>query len=131
MDTSDYAIGAIYSQPDDANILHPLGYYSRKRNTTELNYDIHNKELLAIIEALCKWYTYCKSTPHTINILSDHKNLQYWQTKRDLNVRQAWWSKLVVNNHFIIRYRPGKLAGKPDIISRESGDSPWEGEIKH
>jgi hypothetical protein len=31
----------------------------------------------------------------------------------------------------VITYRPGKLAGKPDILSRESGDSPWEGEAKH
>jgi hypothetical protein len=71
MDASDYAIGAVCSQPDDANVLHPLGYYSRKLNTAELNYNIHHKELLAIIEALNKWGMYCKSTPHTINILSD------------------------------------------------------------
>jgi hypothetical protein len=97
----------------------------------ELNYDIHDKELLAIIEALNKWGTYCKSTPHMINILSDNKNLEYWQTKRDLNLRQARWSELLANYNFVITYRPGKLAGKPDILSRESGDSPWEGEMKH
>jgi hypothetical protein len=90
MDASDYAIGAVCSQPDDANVLHPLGYYCRKLNTAELNYDIHDKELLAIIKVLNKWGTYCKGTPHTINILSDYKNLQYWQTKRDLNLWQAW-----------------------------------------
>jgi hypothetical protein len=56
----------------------------------ELNYDIHDKKLPAIIEAFNKWGTYCKSTPHMINILLDHKNLEYWQTKRDLNLRQAW-----------------------------------------
>jgi hypothetical protein len=85
-DASDYAIGAVCSQPDDANILHPLGYFSRKLKSAELNYDIHDKELLAIVDALNKWSTYCKSTPHTIMILSDHKNLEYWQTKRDLNL---------------------------------------------
>ena len=31
----------------------------------------------------------------------------------------------------MIKYRPGKLAGKPDILTRESGDSPWEGDMKH
>jgi len=31
----------------------------------------------------------------------------------------------------VIKYRPWKLAGKPDILSRESGDSPWEGDMKH
>jgi hypothetical protein len=60
-DASDYAIGAICSQPDDANILHPLGYFCRKLKAAELNYDIDDKELLAIVDALDKWSTYCKS----------------------------------------------------------------------
>jgi hypothetical protein len=77
-DASDYAIGAVCSQPDNSNVLHPLGYFSRKLKDAELNYDIHNKELLAIVEALNKWSTYCKSKRHSIRILSDHKNLEHW-----------------------------------------------------
>jgi hypothetical protein len=130
-DASDYAIGAVCSQPDDSNILHPLGYFSRKLKDPELNYDIHDKELLAIINALSKWSTYCKNTQHKITILTDHKNLEYWTMKKDLNLRQARWAELLANYDFMITYRPGKLAGKPDILSRESGDSPWEGELKH
>jgi hypothetical protein len=128
---SDYAIGAICSQPDAEGTLHPLGYFSRKLKDTKQNYDIHDKELLAIVDSLQKWSTYCKSTQHLITILSDHKNLEYWQTKKDLNLRQAWWGELLANYNFCIIYCPGKLAGKPDILSHESGDSPWEGEVKH
>jgi hypothetical protein len=51
-DTSDYAIGTICSQPDDLWILHLLGYVSRKLKDTKLNYDIHDKELLAIMDSL-------------------------------------------------------------------------------
>jgi hypothetical protein len=131
MDASDYAIRAVCSQPDDTGVLHPLGYFSRKLKDTDLNYDIHDKELLAIVDGLNKWGTYCTSMGHTITILSDHKNLEYWQTKKDLNLRQARWGEQLTNYDFTITYRPGKLAGKPDILSRESGDSPWEGEIKH
>jgi hypothetical protein len=130
-DALDYAIGAVCSQPDNANVLHPLGYFSQKLKDVELNYDIHDKELLAIVEALNQWSTYCKSTKHSIRILSDHKNLEYWQTKKDLNLRQARWAEQLANYDFKITYSPGKLAGKPDILSRESGDSPWEGEMKH
>jgi hypothetical protein len=90
----------------------------------ELNYDIHDKELLAIVEALNKWSTYYKSTKHSIRILSDHKNLEYWQTKKDLNLQQAYWVEQLANYDLKIIHRPGKLAGKPDILSRESGDSP-------
>jgi hypothetical protein len=130
-DASDYAIGAVCSQPDAEGTLHPLGYFSRKLKDTERNYDIHDKGLLAIVDSLQKWSTYCKSTQHPITILSDHKNLEYWQTKQDLNLRQARWGELLANYDFCIIYHPGKLAGKPDILSCKSGDSPWEGEVKH
>jgi hypothetical protein len=130
-DASDYAIRAVCSQPDNSNVLHPLGYFSRKLKDAELNYDIHDKELLAIVEALNKWSTYCKSTKHSIQISLDHKNLEYWQTKKDLNLRQARWAEQLANYDFKITYRPGKLAGKPDILSRESGDSACEGEMKY
>jgi hypothetical protein len=89
MDTLDYAIGTIYSQLDNLSILHQLGYFSRKLNDAKLNYDIHDKELLAIMDSLYKWSTYCKSTQHPITILSDQKNLEYWQIKKKLNLRQA------------------------------------------
>jgi hypothetical protein len=51
--------------------------------------------------------------------------------KKDLNLRQAWWGELLANYDFRIIYHPGKLARKLDILSRKSGDSPWEGEVKH
>jgi len=86
-DASDYAIGAICLQPDDNGILHPVAYYSRKLKDPECNYDIHDKELLVIVDALRKWDTNCKTTGPKITILTDHKNLEYWKTKKDLNLR--------------------------------------------
>jgi len=130
-DASDYAIGAICSQPDAKGILHPVAYYSRKLKDPECNYDIHDKQLLAIVNALRKWDTYCKTTGPKITILTDHKNLKYWKTKKDINLRQARWGERFANYDFVIKYRRGKLAGKPDILSRESRDSPWEGDMKH
>jgi hypothetical protein len=85
-DASDYALGAVCLQPDDNGTLYPLGYFSRKLKDIERNYNIYDKELLAIVDSLQKWSTYCKSTQHPITILSDHKNLEYWQMKKDLNL---------------------------------------------
>lgn len=48
-DASDYAIGACISQPDGQGVLHPIAFYSRKMTPAELNYEIHDKELLAIV----------------------------------------------------------------------------------
>ena len=131
MDASDYIKGAICSQPDEKEILHPIAYYSRKLKDPERNYDIHDKELLAIMDALRKWDTYGKTMGPKITILVDHKNLEYWKIKKDLNLQQARWGERLANYDFTIRYRPGKLAGKPDILSRESEDSPWKRDMKH
>ena len=111
--------------------MHLIAYYLRKPKNPEHNYDIHDKELLVIVDVLHKWNTYCKTTGPKITILMDHKNLEYWKTKKDLNLRQARWGKRLANYDFTIRYRPGKLAGKLDILSKESGDSLWEGDMKH
>jgi len=61
----------------------------------------------------------------------NHNDLEYWKTKKDHNLRQARWGERLANYDFVIKYRPGKLVGKPDILSRESGDYPWEGDMKH
>jgi hypothetical protein len=129
-DASDYAIGAVCSQPDESGVLHPVAYYSRKLKDPERNHDINDKELLAIVDTLRKWDTYCKTIGPKIEILTDHKNLEYWKTKRDLSLRQARWGECLANYDFVIKYGPRKLTGKPDILSRESGDFPWQGEMK-
>jgi len=51
-DASKYVIGAICSQPNEKGILHTVVYYSRKLKDPERNYDIHDKELLAIVDTL-------------------------------------------------------------------------------
>jgi hypothetical protein len=53
-DVLDYAIGAVCLQPNASNILYPLAYFSQKLRDVKLNYDIYDKELLAIVEALDK-----------------------------------------------------------------------------
>ena len=53
---------------------------------------IYDQELLAIIWALEEWRYYIQGSPHTMMVLSDHKNLTYYWDARKLNCRQAWWS---------------------------------------
>jgi len=103
IDASDHAIGAICSQLDEKGILHPIAYYSRKLKDPEHNYGIHDKELLAIVDTLHKWDTYCKALGPKITILMDHKNLEYWKTKKDLNLPQARWGERLANYNFTIR----------------------------
>jgi hypothetical protein len=68
MDTSDFAISAFLSQHNSEGSLRPIAYYSRQLLPAEVNYDIGDKELLAIIEALRHWHHYTRICPvrHTL-----------------------------------------------------------------
>ncbi|KAG5722531.1 hypothetical protein E4T56_gene2919 [Termitomyces sp. T112] len=82
-DASDYAITGILSQSNSGGKdLHPVAFYTQSIIPVELNYDIYNKKLLAIIKAFYQWRAYLKGSPHHIQVYSDHKNLQYFTTMK-------------------------------------------------
>jgi transposase InsO family protein len=117
-DASDFAIAAIISQPGADGVLHPIAFYSRKLTGPELNYEIYDKEMLAIVTAFKEWRAYLEGAVHPITVYTDHKNLEYFATTKVLNRRQARWAELLANYNFAIVYRPGKTMGKPDAMSR-------------
>jgi hypothetical protein len=88
-DASKWALGAILRQQDMNGDWHPCAYLSKTFNQTQRNYNVTNRELLVIITALETWRHYLQGFPHTITILSDHKNLTYFKSPQKLNQRQA------------------------------------------
>ena len=54
-DASDYALAAILSVVNKDNKVHLVAFHSRTFTVAELNYDTHDKELLAIFEAFKIW----------------------------------------------------------------------------
>jgi len=60
-DASDYAIGAVLSQRTEDNKIHPCAFLSRKFSPAEMNYDIHDKEMTAIVQAFKEWEPLLKS----------------------------------------------------------------------
>ena len=126
-DASDFALGVVLSQPDNENILHPVAYFSRKLQPAEMNYEIYDKEMLAIVEAFKEWRAYLEGAQHQITVMTDHKNLEYFLTTKTLNRRQSHWSELLGNYDFVVKYSPGKANGKPDALSRRVDHSPKEG----
>lgn len=115
-DASDLAIGACLTQEHDGK-RHPVAYYSRKMSTAEQNYDIHDKELLAIVASLEHWRVYAEGAP-ALKIWSDHKNLLHFSTTKVLNRRQVRWSELLGQYKFEIQYTPGSENGRADALSR-------------
>jgi len=92
-DSSDFASGAVLSQqlPGEEK-WHPVAFYSKSLSPVEWNYEIHDKEMLAIIRALEEWRHFLEGARHPIEIWMDHKNLEYFMTAKKLNRRQARWS---------------------------------------
>ena len=89
-DASDYALTAILSVVNEDNEVHPVAFHSRTFTMVELNYDTYDKELLAIFEAFKIWRHYLEGPAYPINVVTDHKNLEYFSTIKVLTQRQAW-----------------------------------------
>ena len=88
-DVSDYALAAILSIMTKDNEIYPIAFHSQTFSTLELNYDVHDKELLAIFEAFKIWRHYLEGSTSPIDVVIDHKNLEYFSTTKILMRRQA------------------------------------------
>jgi len=74
IDTYDYALRVVLSQPRKDNFFHPVGFCSYKFYLANINYEIHDKDLLAIVDAFKEWYHLLEGTQHEIIVYSNHKN---------------------------------------------------------
>ena len=130
-DASDYAIGSVLSQQHSDGIFHPVAFDSRKLLPAELNYEIHDKELLAIVWSFQRWRSLLMGGIERITVLSDHAALEYFMTKKVLTRRQARWAEILSEYDFVISYRPGKQGQKPDALSRRDDVYPPRGDGAH
>ena len=126
VDASAYGVGAILSQEGEQTpamqqrtkpILHPIAYYSAMFTPTERNYDIYERELLAVMKALAHWRPYLGWTIVPFVILTDHTNLQYWKAPKNLNRRTARWHANLQEYDYEIRHIPGKANTTADALS--------------
>jgi transposase InsO family protein len=123
-DSSDHAQGGVLSQYDKNGVLRPIAYFSQKLNAAESNYEIYDKELLAIIRCFEQWRPELEGSTFPIQVLTDHKNLQYFMTTKQLTHRQTRWAEYLSRFDFKITYRPGKQGQKPDALTRRTQDLP-------
>jgi transposase InsO family protein len=115
-DASGYAIAGILLQPagdgpadSKLNPWQPVAFYSRKLQDAERRYEVHDQELLAIVECFKEWRHYLEGGPHAIRVQTDHNNLKYFFKTKVLNQRQARWAELLAAYDFQIEYKPGHL----------------------
>jgi len=120
-DSLDFATGAVLSQQSTADRKwHPVAFYSKSLSSVEQNYEIYDKEMLAIIHALEEWRHFLEGATHPVEIWTDHKNLEYFITAKKLNHRQARWSLHLARFDFLLHHCPGRTMGKLDALSRKA-----------
>ncbi len=117
-DASDYGIGGVLSHYDNYHRLQPVAFYSRQMTSAERNYEIHDKELLAIIQCFEEWRHFLLGGKHQVTVLSDHNSLKYFLNNVKLSRRQARWASFISEFDFVISYRPGSLNKRADVLSR-------------
>ncbi|XP_019219828.2 uncharacterized protein LOC109204085, partial [Oreochromis niloticus] len=88
VDASDAGVGAVLSQRQGGK-LHPCAYFSRRLSSAESNYDVGDRELLAIKLALEEWRHWLEGAAQPFVVWTDHKNLEYIRSAKRLNARQA------------------------------------------
>jgi len=115
---SDYALAAILSIVNEDNEVHPVAFHSCTFTAAELNYNTHDKELLAIFEAFKIWQHYLEGPAYPIDVVTDHKNLEYFSTTKVLIRRQVRWSEYLFQFNLVIRFHPSCLSTKPDALTR-------------
>lgn len=119
-DASGYAVGATLSQRDENGDLRPVAYMSKRMSSAQLNYAVHEWELLAVVEALKAWrcYLYGSSTP--IDIYTDHHSLTYLSTQPNLSPRQSRWVEQLQDYTFKVHHLAGDKNVVADALSRRS-----------
>src|SRR5260221_7286401 len=88
-DASNFATGAVLLQQQEDGLFHPIGFMSKSFSDMEWNYQIHDKEMLAIMCALEEWRHFLEGSDQKFEIHMDHKNLSYFQEAHKLNCCQA------------------------------------------
>jgi len=120
VDTSDYATGGVLSMECKDGLWRPVAFLSKSLNETERNYEIHDKEMLAIVRGLETWRHLLEGAQYKFEIWTDHKNLEYFIKAQKLNRRQARWALYLSQFDFTLKHVAGSKMGKADGLSRRA-----------
>ena len=119
MDASNYALGAILSIISDSSDIHPITFHSCTFTSPKQNFNTHDKELLTIFDAFWVWKHYLEGSGTPIDMVTDHKNREYFFTTKILTHQQVQWSEFLSGFNLIICFCPGQLGTKLDSLTRQ------------
>jgi len=117
-DASNFAIGGVLSIKCEDNKWRLVAYISKLLNETKRNYEIYDKEMLAVIRCLEAWRHFLEGSRSKFEVWTDHKNLEYFMSNQKLNRRQAQWALYLSRFDFMLKHIAGSKMGKADRLSR-------------
>ena len=120
VDALDYATGGVLSMECEDGLWRPVAFLSKSLNETKRNYEIHDKEILAIVRGLEVWRHLLEGAQFKFEIWMDHKNLEYFMKAQKLNRRQARWALYLSRFDFILKHVAGSTMGKADGLSQRA-----------
>src|SRR5258705_7351390 len=128
-DASDHTIAGILSVTTKDNEIRPVAFFSCSLKGAEKNYNTHNKELLAIFKAFKNWQHFLEGSAEVIDMVTDHKNLEYFTSSKKLLWRQARWAEFLAQFNMKVNFRLGRQGSKPDALTCRwdvytEGDNP-------
>jgi len=122
-DASNYATGGVLSMKCSDDKWRPVAFISKSLSDIERNYEIHDKEMLAVVRCLEAWRHFLEGATVKFEIWTDHKNLEYFMKAQKLNRRQARWALYLSRFDFTLKHVLGSKIGKIDSLSRRPD---WE-----
>lgn len=129
-DASDGVIAGVLSQEHENSVWRPLGFYSHVLVGAETNWEIHDKEMFAIVEAFKRWRPELMSTQSQVRVYSDHRSLEYFMSTKVLTSKQVRWMEYLSDFNFKIMYTAAKNNQKADILSRREQDIRIQDQVK-
>ena len=118
VDMSDYVMGGVLLMKCEDDRWRPVAYISKSLSDTEKNYEIHDKEMLAVIRCLEAWRYFLEGAWIKFEVWTDYKNLEYFMSGQKLNRRQARWVLFLSCFDFKLVHVPGTKMGKANGLSR-------------
>ncbi len=122
INASNYVFKDILFQYDENEILHSVTYFLKKHNLVECNYEIYNKELMIIVCTFEKWWSELEDFIYFVEMITNHKNLEYFMSTKQLNHYQAHWSEFLSRFNYCIAYHLDKINDKLNDLTRCSED---------
>jgi len=112
----NYVFKDIFFQYNENKILHSVTYFSKKHNSVECNYEIYDKELMIIVCTFKKWWSELEDFIYFVEMIMNHKNLEYFMSTKQLNHHQAHWSEFLSRFNYHIAYHFNKIDDKLNAL---------------